>query len=119
MNKWKDDADKPIRILSGGEKARVALAKVIVSKANFLMLDEPTAGMSASETDYMVDLIRKVTENKTLIVVEHDMGVVFDLADRISVLVYGQIIESDTPQMVRESSRVQEAYLGSALEETH
>nr|WP_322866425.1 hypothetical protein [Aquicoccus sp. G2-2]MEA1113719.1 hypothetical protein [Aquicoccus sp. G2-2] len=73
--------------------------------------------MSHSETDLIVDLIRKVTEDKTLIVVEHDMGVIFDLADRISVLVYGEIIESDTPEAVRASKAVQEAYLGTTLEE--
>ena len=83
------------------------------------MLDEPTAGMSHSETDYIVGLIRKVTEGKTLIVVEHDMGVVFDLADRISVLVYGEIIATDTPEAVRANPRVQEAYLGAALEAEH
>ncbi len=81
------------------------------------MLDEPTAGMSASETEYIVGLIRKVTENKTLVVVEHDMGVVFDLADRISVLVYGEIIACDTPEKVRANPKVQEAYLGTALED--
>ena len=67
----------------------------------------------------MVDLIRKVTQDKTQIVVEHDMGVVFHLADRISVLVYGEIIATDTPQAVRENHTVQEAYLGSSLEELH
>ena len=80
------------------------------------MLDEPTAGMSHSETDYIVDLIRKVTENKTLVMVEHDMGVVFGLADRISVLVYGEVIATGRPEEVRANPRVQEAYLGAALE---
>ena len=65
----------------------------------------------------MVDLIRTVTEGKTLVVVEHDMGVVFGLADRISVLVYGEIIETGAPEQVRGSAKVQEAYLGSSLEE--
>jgi len=91
----------------------------IAGGADIIMLDEPTAGMSSSETDYMVGLIRDVTVDKTLIVVEHDMGVVFDLADRISVLVYGEIIATDTPQKVRENAKVQEAYLGAALEEEH
>ena len=83
------------------------------------MLDEPTAGMSNTETDYIVNLIRQVTENKTLIVVEHDMGVVFDLADRISVLVYGEIIATGAPEEVRGDPKVQEAYLGAALEAEH
>jgi len=82
-----------------------------------IMLDEPTAGMSHSETEHAVALIRKVTENKTLVIVEHDMGVVFDLADRISVLVYGEIIATDTPQRIRANAKVQEAYLGTATQE--
>ena len=76
------------------------------------MLDEPVAGMSHSEASYAVDLIRRVTAGKTLIMVEHDMNIVFDLADRISVLVYGEIIASDKPENIRANSRVQEAYLG-------
>ena len=68
---------------------------------------------------YIVGLIRKVTEGKTLVVVEHDMGVVFDLADRISVLVYGEIIATGSPQEVKDNRAVQEAYLGAALEEEH
>ena len=80
------------------------------------MLDEPTAGMSHSETEYIVELIRKVTEGKTLVMVEHDMGVVFNLADRISVLVYGEIIATGAPEEVRADRKVQEAYLGQALE---
>ena len=73
--------------------------------------------MSVSETEYIVELIRKVTMGKTLVVVEHDMGVVFDLADRISVLVYGEIIATGTPSEVKENQKVQEAYLGAAMEE--
>ena len=83
------------------------------------MLDEPTAGMSHSETDYIVDLIRKVTQDKTLVMVEHDMGVVFGLADRISVLVYGEIIATAPPEEVRANPKVQEAYLGAALQAEH
>jgi len=73
--------------------------------------------MSHSETDYIVDLIRTVTVGKTLIMVEHDMGVVFGLADQISVLVYGEIIATGTPEAVRADPKVQEAYLGAALED--
>ena len=111
--------DELAGVLTYAEQRALEIGITIAGGADIIMLDEPTAGMSASETDYMVDLIRKVTEGKTLIVVEHDMGVVFDLADRISVLVYGEIIESDTPQKVRESTRVKEAYLGSVLEEAN
>jgi branched-chain amino acid transport system ATP-binding protein len=71
--------------------------------------DAPTAGMNNSETEHAIALIRKVTEGKTLVMVEHDMGVVFSLADRISVLVYGQIIASDTPKRIRENPAVREA----------
>jgi branched-chain amino acid transport system ATP-binding protein len=66
----------------------------IAGNPDILLLDEPTAGMSHAETDHMVELIRRVTEGRTLVMIEHDMGVVFDLADRISVLVYGEIIAS-------------------------
>jgi branched-chain amino acid transport system ATP-binding protein len=82
--------------------------------AQVILLDEPTAGMSKTETEQAVALIRKVTEGKTLVMVEHDMGVVFGLADRISVLVYGQVIASQTPEAIRENAAVQEAYLGQA-----
>jgi branched-chain amino acid transport system ATP-binding protein len=70
--------------------------------------------MSRSETEQAVALIRRVTAGKTLLMVEHDMGVVFDLADRIAVLVYGEIIANDTPEKIRSSAAVQEAYLGTA-----
>ncbi len=104
-------------VLTYAEQRALEIGITIAGGADIIMLDEPTAGMSHSETDYIVGLIRNVTENKTLVVVEHDMGVVFDLADRISVLVYGEIIASDTPENVRANPKVQEAYLGSALEE--
>jgi len=78
-----------------------------------LLLDEPTAGMSQGETRRFVQLIRQVTEGRTLLVVEHDMGVVFDLADRIAVLVHGEVIAFDTPAAVRANPQVQAAYLGA------
>jgi branched-chain amino acid transport system ATP-binding protein len=77
-----------------------------------ILLDEPTAGMSRSETSHVVELVRRVTEGKTLVMVEHDMGVVFNLADRISVLVYGEVIATGTPEEIRANAAVQEAYLG-------
>jgi branched-chain amino acid transport system ATP-binding protein len=82
-----------------------------------VLLDEPTAGMSKSETSRFVNLIREVTVGKTLLTVEHDMGVVFGLADKIAVLVYGEVIAFDVPEAVRANPRVQEAYLGSVLAE--
>ena len=106
--------DVPAGVLSYAEQRALEIGVTIAGGADVVLLDEPTAGMSNSETEQAVDLIRKVTEGKTLVLVEHDMGVVFDLADRISVLVYGQIIASDTPERIRESPAVREAYLGQA-----
>jgi len=82
-----------------------------------ILLDEPTAGMSTTETARFIALIREVTEGKTLLTVEHDMGVVFGLADRIAVVVYGEVIAFDTPEAIRANARVQEAYLGSSVAE--
>ncbi len=109
--------DLPAGTLSYAEQRALEIGITIAGGADVIMLDEPTAGMSNTETDYIVGLIRKVTEGKTLMIVEHDMGVVFGLADRISVLVYGQIIASGPPAEVRANRRVQEAYLGAALED--
>jgi branched-chain amino acid transport system ATP-binding protein len=106
--------DVPAGLLSYAEQRSLEIGITIAGGADVIMLDEPTAGMSHSETDYAVDLIRKVSEGKTLIIVEHDMGVVFDLADRISVLVYGQVIATDIPERIRSNAAVQEAYLGTA-----
>lgn len=111
--------DLPAGVLSYAEQRALEIGITIAGGADVIMLDEPTAGMSHSETDYIVDLIRKVTVGKTLVMVEHDMGVVFGLADRISVLVYGEIIATDTPELVRANPKVQEAYLGAALEADH
>ena len=90
--------DVPAGVLSYAEQRALEIGVTIGGGAGVIMLDEPTAGMNNSETEQAVALIRKVTEGKTLVMVEHDMGVVFNLADRISVLVYGQIIASDTPE---------------------
>jgi branched-chain amino acid transport system ATP-binding protein len=100
-------------VLSYAEQRALEIGITIASGADVILLDEPTAGMSRSETDEAVELIRKVSQDKTLIMVEHDMGVVFNLADRISVLVYGEIIASDAPQNIRGNHAVQEAYLGT------
>lgn len=105
--------DTPAGLLSYAEQRALEVGVTVVGGAEVVLLDEPTAGMSHSETEYAVDLIRRVTEGKTLIIVEHDMSVVFGLADRISVLVYGEVIASDTPEAIRGSNAVQEAYLGS------
>jgi branched-chain amino acid transport system ATP-binding protein len=106
-------------VLTYAEQRALEIGVTIAGGADVIMLDEPTAGMSRSETDHAVALIRKISEGRTLIMVEHDMGVVFDLADRISVLVYGQIIASDAPLAIRNNKAVREAYLGQAMEAEH
>jgi branched-chain amino acid transport system ATP-binding protein len=103
--------------LTYAEQRALEIGITIAGGADVILLDEPTAGMSRSETTRFVQLIRDVTAGKTLLTVEHDMGVVFGLADRIAVLVYGEVIAFDTPEAVRANPRVQEAYLGSVLAE--
>ena len=101
--------------LTYAEQRALEIGITIAGGSSVILLDEPTAGMSKSETKRFIQLIRQVTEGRTLLTVEHDMGVVFGLADRIAVLVYGEIIAFDTPEAVRANPRVQEAYLGSVL----
>ncbi|MFN4003609.1 MAG: ABC transporter ATP-binding protein [Hylemonella sp.] len=103
--------------LTYAEQRALEIGITIAGGASVILLDEPTAGMSKSETSRFVRLIREVTEGKTLLTVEHDMGVVFGLADRIAVVVYGEILAFDTPDAVRANARVQEAYLGSVVAE--
>ncbi|MCM2296556.1 ABC transporter ATP-binding protein [Rhodoferax sp.] len=98
--------------LSYAEQRALEVGITIASGANVILLDEPTAGMSQSETSRFIHLIRQATDGKTLLMVEHDMGVVFGLADKIAVLVYGELLAFDTPQAVRANAQVQEAYLG-------
>ncbi|MCM5681168.1 ABC transporter ATP-binding protein [Schlegelella sp. S2-27] len=103
--------------LTYAEQRALEIGITIAGGGNVILLDEPTAGMSKSETKRFIQLIREVTEGRTLLTVEHDMGVVFGLADKIAVLVYGEVIAFDTPEAVRANPRVQEAYLGSVLAE--
>ncbi|HVW54434.1 MAG TPA: ABC transporter ATP-binding protein [Rhizobiaceae bacterium] len=105
----------PAGVLTYAEQRALDIGLSIAGNADILLLDEPTAGMSHAETARMVALIRKVSENRTLLMIEHDMGVVFDLADRISVLVYGKVIASDTPERIKANAEVQEAYLGTEV----
>ena len=104
--------DVPAGVLTYAEQRALEIGITIAGGASVILLDEPTAGMSRSESDAAVELIRKVTVGKTLIMVEHDMSVVFGLADRIAVLVYGEVIACDTPANIRANSAVQAAYLG-------
>ena len=101
--------------LTYAEQRALEIGITIAGGSNVILLDEPTAGMSKSETTRFIQLIREVTVGKTLLTVEHDMGVVFGLADKIAVLVYGEVIAFDLPEAVRANPRVQEAYLGSVL----
>ena len=106
-------ADIPAELLPYADQRALEVGITIACGAQVVLLDEPTSGMSHRETERMVGLIRTISEGRTVVVVEHDMGVVFDLADRISVLVYGEIIASDTPDKIRGNTKVREAYLGS------
>jgi branched-chain amino acid transport system ATP-binding protein len=103
--------------LTYAEQRALEIGITIAGGATVILLDEPTAGMSRSESDRAVELIRRVTEGRTLVMVEHDMSVVFGLADRISVLVYGQILATGTPQEIRANEAVQQAYLGTTEQE--
>jgi branched-chain amino acid transport system ATP-binding protein len=105
--------DVPAGVLTYAEQRALEIGITIAGKANIILLDEPTAGMSRGEAANAVELIRTVSEGRTLVIVEHDMSVVFDLADRISVLVYGEIIATDTPEKIRANKAVQAAYLDS------
>jgi branched-chain amino acid transport system ATP-binding protein len=99
-------------MLTYAEQRALEIGITIAGGAEVILLDEPTAGMSRSESDAAVELIRKVTVGKTLLMVEHDMSVVFGLADKIAVVVYGEVIACDTPRNIRNNPKVQEAYLG-------
>jgi branched-chain amino acid transport system ATP-binding protein len=101
--------------LTYAEQRALEIGITIAGGASVILLDEPTAGMSKSETGRFIKLIRDVTVGKTLLTVEHDMGVVFGLADKIAVVVYGELLAYDTPDAVRANTRVQEAYLGSSV----
>ena len=107
-----DRRDIPAGLLTYAEQRELEIGITIASGASVVMLDEPTAGMSRAETERAVALIRRLTEGRTLVIVEHDMSVVFGLADRVSVLVYGHIIASGTPDEIRGDPKVREAYLG-------
>ena len=103
-------------LLTYAEQRALEIGVTIAGGADVILLDEPTAGMSRAESRRAVELIRDVTQGKTLVMVEHDMSVVFDLADRISVLVYGQVIASGAPAEIRANDAVREAYLGQPAE---
>jgi len=109
--------DTQAGLLTYAEQRALEIGITIAGGADVILLDEPTAGMSRSESDHAVELISRVTEGKTLVMVEHDMSVVFGLADRISVVVYGEVIATDAPAGIKSNRAVQEAYLGTTLAE--
>jgi branched-chain amino acid transport system ATP-binding protein len=108
--------DTPAQSLSYAEQRRLDVGLALASDAPVLLLDEPTAGLSRSETAELVQRLRGWTQGRTLLMVEHDMDVVFGLADRVLVLVDGQLIADDSPDAVRANPAVQQAYLGAVLE---
>jgi branched-chain amino acid transport system ATP-binding protein len=105
--------DVPAGELAYSEQRALEIAMTLATKPDVILLDEPTSGMSGNEAAHAVGLIRDVTRGRTLLVVEHDMDVVFQLCDRISVLVYGRVIASGSPDEIRSNQSVREAYLGS------
>ena len=111
LDRWR----MPAGVLTYAEQRALEIGLTIAGNADILLLDEPTAGMSSAETERVVALIRRVSEKRTLLMIEHDMAVVFGLADRISVLVYGEIIASDTPERIKANAAVQQAYLGTEV----
>jgi branched-chain amino acid transport system ATP-binding protein len=102
-------------ILSYSEQRALEIGLTLTTNPAVILLDEPTAGMSKDEAQRMIELITKVTDGRTLLMVEHDMDVVFGLCDRISVLVYGNILASGDPETIRASVKVREAYLGEGF----
>ena len=108
----KNYSKEPAGLLSYADQRALEIGITIAGGAETILLDEPTAGMSKSETERATNLIRNIAKNRTVLIVEHDMGVVFDLSDTISVLVYGEVICSDKPENVKTNKAVKEAYLG-------
>jgi branched-chain amino acid transport system ATP-binding protein len=106
------ERNMPAGVLSYGKHRSLEISMALATDPDLVMLDEPTAGMSRDETHYAVELIRRLTEGKTAVIIEHDMDVVFSLADRITVLHYGQILATGPPGEIRQNQAVKDAYLG-------
>jgi branched-chain amino acid transport system ATP-binding protein len=104
--------DEVAGLLSYGQQRALEIGLTIATEPELILLDEPTAGMSSEETRDAVKLIERVTEGKTLVIVEHDMEVVFRLADRVTVLYYGEVLDSGPPEEIRKNQKVKDAYLG-------
>jgi branched-chain amino acid transport system ATP-binding protein len=107
-----DRRDVPANALSYGGQRELEIALTVATRPDLVMLDEPTAGLNSEDTRRAVGLIRQVTAGRTLVMVEHDMEVVFNLADRISVIHYGRVLATGTPDEIRTNDEVKRAYLG-------
>ena len=107
-------ADAIAAALSHGERRQLEIAMALATNPSFMLLDEPMAGMGTEESAAMVEILRSLKGDKTILLVEHDMDAVFALADRISVLVYGRIIATGEPDSIRRNKDVRNAYLGEA-----
>jgi branched-chain amino acid transport system ATP-binding protein len=105
-------ADVPVANLSHGEHRQLEIAMALATRPRMLLLDEPMAGMGPEESARMVRTLRELKQELTILLIEHDMEAVFALADRITVLVYGRVIASGTPETIRQNAEVREAYLG-------
>jgi branched-chain amino acid transport system ATP-binding protein len=104
--------DTAASALSYGEQRELEIALTVATRPELVMLDEPTAGLNREDTRRAIGLIREVTEGRTLVMVEHDMEVVFNLADRVSVIYYGRVLATGPPDAIRASDEVKRAYLG-------
>jgi branched-chain amino acid transport system ATP-binding protein len=107
-----DQAYTVSRYMSHGEHRQLEIAMALASDPSLLLLDEPMAGMGTEETQRMVEILSRLKNDKTMLLIEHDMDVVFSLADRVTVLVYGRVIATDSPQNIRMNEDVRRAYLG-------
>lgn len=108
----KNVVNEPASSLSYGQQRALEIGITLSTEPELILLDEPTAGMTREETNQAIKMIDRVTAGKTLIIIEHDMEVVFSLADTISVLHYGTILVSGKPDEIRNDQRVKDAYLG-------
>jgi branched-chain amino acid transport system ATP-binding protein len=101
--------------MAHGEQRALEIAMALATRPRLMLLDEPVAGMGAEETQRMIAFLSTLKGGKTIILVEHDMDAVFSLADRVSVLVYGRIIATGTPEEIRANPEVRRAYLGEEI----
>jgi branched-chain amino acid transport system ATP-binding protein len=114
-----DRADVMVANMSHGEHRQLEIAMALATKPRMLLLDEPMAGMGPEESARIVKMLRELKQELTILLIEHDMDVVFALADRITVLVYGRVIASGVPSAIRANAEVRQAYLGENLEQAH